>query len=235
MSAYSILAKHYDALMSHVDYREFVTRLDPLLNGAESVLDLGCGTGTIAALLSGRGYDVIGVDASCDMLAIARNKTDKVLFLQQDMTRLDLYGTVRAAVCTLDGLNYLTDEEDLRETLRRVALFLEPGGRFIFDMHATGVLASRHGKALISRTDDAFCAWEHIWKPPVCQITLNIFEREGALWRRSSERHAEREYQPGRVAELLKEAGFSKISVGVRGLNCFDANPEDRVFFVCEK
>ncbi len=235
MSAYSVLARHYDALMAHVDYTGFVEGLEPLLNGAKCVLDLGCGTGTVAALLSERGYDVIGVDSSEDMLAIARNKTDKVLFLRQDMTALDLYGTVQAAVCTLDGLNYLTDEKALREALRRVALFLEPGGRFVFDMHAPGLLASRHGMSLVSRTEDVFCVWEYSWKAPVCRISLNIFEREGAYWRRSSERHAEREYSPGRVVELLKEVGFSRVSADVAGLNHFDLDPGVRVFFVCER
>ncbi|MFR6394046.1 MAG: methyltransferase domain-containing protein [Oscillospiraceae bacterium] len=77
------------------------------------MLDLACGTGTVTWLLTGRGYEMIGADASEEMLAAAMMKSGSVegiapIFLHQSMPRLDLYGTVDAAICCLDSLNYLT-------------------------------------------------------------------------------------------------------------------------------
>ena len=97
------------------------------------VLDLACGTGTMTWLLTQRGYEVIGVDGSEDMLAAAMSKSGETqgvppVFLHQSMPRLDLYGTVDAAVCCLDSLNYLTDPKDVQRTFQRLHLFVAPAG-----------------------------------------------------------------------------------------------------------
>ena len=97
------------------------------------VLDLGCGTGTMTRLLRQKGYDMIGVDASAEMLEIARNHPDEgILYLQQDMREFELYGTVAAVVCVCDSLNYLLEEEDLAEVFSLVHNYLDQNGVFIF-------------------------------------------------------------------------------------------------------
>ena len=117
MSSYEGLAASYDALTTDVGYEKRADFLEKLFRRSRipvhTVLDLACGTGTMTWLLTGRGYELIGVDGSEEMLAAAMEKSGQgegipPIFLHQSMPQLDLYGTVDAAICCLDSLNYLT-------------------------------------------------------------------------------------------------------------------------------
>lgn len=141
--SYDVFARYYDALTQNVNYEEMADYLCALLDKeghkAGLTLDLACGTGSLTLALARRGLDIYGVDASMEMLSAAQEKAAEeelsILFLCQKMQTLDLYGTVNTVFCTLDSLNHLTREEDVRKTFSRVALFLEPNGYFIFDMN----------------------------------------------------------------------------------------------------
>ena len=100
------------------------------------VTELACGTGTMTKLLADDGYDMIGIDISYEMLDVARQKytDDNILFLNQDMRELDLYGTAAAMVCVCDGMNYITDEKELLKVFEKIKIFLDYNGVFIFDM-----------------------------------------------------------------------------------------------------
>ena len=143
MDAYTSFARVYDMFMDNVPYEEWCDYITGLLkeygisNGL--VLDLGCGTGSMTELLAARGFDMIGVDCSEDMLEMALEKRmasgRDILYLQQDMRDLELYGTVRAVVCLCDSINYLLDVQDLETVFRLVNNYLDPGGIFIFDLN----------------------------------------------------------------------------------------------------
>ena len=143
MDAYTSFARVYDMFMDNVPYEEWCDYITGLLkeygisNGLG--LDLGCGTGSMTELLAARGFDMIGVDCSEDMLEIALEKRmasgRDILYLQQDMRDLELYGTVRAVVCLCDSINYLLDVQDLETVFRLVNNYLDPGGIFIFDLN----------------------------------------------------------------------------------------------------
>lgn len=140
MSAYEGLARYYDALTGDVDYEAWLDWYLCWFGRSQApvklVLDLCCGTGTLTCLLAQKGYSTIGTDLSADMLTEAMEKSfdleleEPPLLLNQSASQLDLYGTVDACVCSLDSLNYVTDEGELREALRRVHTFLAPGGLF---------------------------------------------------------------------------------------------------------
>jgi SAM-dependent methyltransferase len=125
MSSYDALAASYDALTVDVEYRrraDYLTRqFHRSAFPVETVLDLACGTGTMACLLAERGYRMIAVDGSEEMLTQAAWKAAALeqppMFLHQSMPRLHLGMEVDAAISTLDALNYLTRTADLRETL----------------------------------------------------------------------------------------------------------------------
>ena len=141
MEAYTGFAEVYDIFMDNIPYEEWGKYLIALLeeyNVTEGlVLDLGCGTGTMTELLAAKGYDMIGVDYSEDMLEIAMEKREAsghdILYLLQDMREFELYGTVGAVISICDSVNYITEEEDLEEVFRLVNNYLDPKGVFIFD------------------------------------------------------------------------------------------------------
>ena len=132
MSAYDALAASYDDLTVDVQYEKRADFIEKLFRRSRipvhTVLDLACGTGAMTWLLTGRGYELIAVDGSEDMLAAAMGKSGTVegvapIFLHQSMPKLDLYGTVDAAICCLDSLNYLTRPADVQRTFQRLHLF----------------------------------------------------------------------------------------------------------------
>ena len=241
MNAYASLAGFYDSVMPEEEYRLWAQQCDSLFRprGIRTVLDLACGTGRLSWLLAELGYEVIGVDLSCEMLSVAAERGEErraeipPMFLNQALQELDLYGTVQAAICSMDGLNYLP-EEDLRETLRRLRLFLEPGGILLFDLNTPEKFRSMDGETYAEETEDAFCVWraELEEDEKSCVFGMDIFLREGRLWRREQEEHVEYVHTPERIAALVEAAGFAR-PVLCSGLPlALAAGAEDRLFFL---
>lgn len=231
MSAYGPLAGFYDALTGDVPYGAFADFYEKLLSRAGrkslTLLDLCCGTGTLTCLMAERGHELIGVDASGDMLAVAQSKLDtldcrvKPLFLCQEASELDLYGTVEGAYCSLDGMNYIPPEE-LPELFRRLHLFIEPGGVLAFDIHAPEHLRELDGGTFVDETEDMLCLWrgEFDREENALFYGMDIFRRRGALWEREEEEHWEYAHEPERLRELLTAAGFTHVELitdGVQG------------------
>lgn len=224
MSRYGPLSGSYDAFTRDVNYEGWADYLERHFKrrkqGINTVLDLACGTGSLSLLLAQRGYEVIGVDVSPDMLARAAEKAQRVpdmgtapFFLCQPMERLNLYGTVDACVCMLDGVNHVIRPKNLAKAFSRVRLFLEPGGLFVFD-----ALTPTHFEALdeglfIDETDDAYCIWrtEYSKRRRICGYAMDLFTREGAGWQREQEYNEEFAYTPAELLQMLTDAGFSDI------------------------
>ena len=247
MNAYRGLAASYDSLQSEVDYKALASSCAALFACAErkveTVLDLACGTGTLLCELAGMGYETIGIDGSPDMLSVAAQKCASLpqgcvrpLLLGQTMEQLDLYGTVDAAVCTLDGMNYL-DGEGLRETLRRLRLFIAPGGVFVFDVNSPARFRSMDGKVFASESEDALSLWRCRFdeEDGECVIELDVFSRSGRLWSRSSEEHVEFFHSAEALRSALGAAGFS----AERELDGYPGALADgegaRLVFVCKR
>lgn len=222
--SYSYFASAYDLLTENVEYSRRADYICSLLseNGINGglLLDLACGTGSMSIELSKRGFDVTGVDLSGEMLSEAQNKMyecgEKILFLCQDMRSLDLYGTVGCAVCTLDSLNHLTDENDLLKTFRNVALFLEDNGIFIFDMNTPYKHREILGNnSFIYELDNLFCVWQNTLSDDgvTVEINLDFFENQGDnTYTRYSENFFEKAYESEKVKSLLEQADFTFIN-----------------------
>ena len=203
MSSYQQLAGAYDELTWDVGYEKRADFLEKLFRRSRipvhTVLDLACGTGSMTWLLAGRGYELIAVDGSQEMLAAAREKSAPAevppLFLHQSMPRLDLYGTVDAAICCLDSLNYLTDPRDVQRTLRRLHLFISPGGLLAFDVRLPERLAALDGQVFLDETEDTYCVWRTEYRRGLCTYYMDLFTlAEDGSWDRSFELHRQRGY-----------------------------------------
>lgn len=218
MSSYSVFAKYYDDLMDEVDY---ASRTEYILEifrrhrlKYNSVLDLACGTGNISFELAKAGFDVIGADISEEMLAQAYAKVTtpgNPAFICQDMCTLDLYGTVGAAVCALDGINHLTNIKSVKQAFSRVSLFLENDGLFVFDLNSPYKIAEIFAdNAYIYDKKDIYCVWQNSYnfKNKICDFDLTFFERNGEKYTRSGEAFAERAYSTKQIKTYLKEVGL---------------------------
>jgi ubiquinone/menaquinone biosynthesis C-methylase UbiE len=207
------------------------------------LLDLCCGTGKMTEAYVKAGFDVIGADLSEEMLDIARARFaetgSNVLLLCQDMRELDLFGTINACVCTLDSVNHLTDERDVLRAFRRVSLFTEPGGAFVFDVNTPYKHAEVLGNnAFVFEDETAFLVWQNFYEPADCTVVeaLDLFvENADGTYTREQDEIVERAYEPALLERLLYEAGFSSVET-FGDLELSPPNETDeRLWFVAKK
>lgn len=244
MNSYSVLSEYYDRFTDDVPYEKWVEYFEAIFKKEglkpHLVLDLACGTGTITKLLAQKGYEMIGCDLSVEMLTQAMNKTlgmeHAPIFLNQSMDELDLYGTIDACVCCLDSLNYITNPGTLEKAFKRVSLFMEPDGIFIFDVNTRKKLEAISGQSFVREDGDVFCVWQAVLDGEICSYDFDIFENtKDNRWERYKETHRERIYDTEELKQYLTEAGFSDICVypelGFEPLK----GDEHRLFFTARK
>lgn len=244
MEAYTDFAYVYDTFMDETPYdkwRDFIVETiekygiskpvkrleslqeprtleaDSLKEERNLILDLGCGTGTLTELLAEKGYDMIGVDNSADMLELAMEKRDSMghetLYLLQDMRELELYGTVGTAVSVCDSLNYILSEEELLQVFKLVENYLFPEGIFIFDFNTVYKYAEVIGDVTIAENREA-CSfiWENTYYPEEAlnEYEVTVFVRDGQeeCYRKFSETHYQRGYTEEQMRRLLAAAGM---------------------------
>ncbi|MGI6094672.1 MAG: class I SAM-dependent DNA methyltransferase [Lachnospiraceae bacterium] len=223
MSAYQSFARVYDMFMDNIPYEEWCDYLEELLKeyGIEDglVLELGCGTGSMTQLLADRGYDMIGVDNSEDMLEIAAEKRERsgsgILYLLQDMREFELYGTVRAIVSVCDSMNYILEEEDLLKVFRLVNNYLDPGGLFLFDLNTVYKYQQVGDDTIAENREDGSFIWENFYdeEEAINEYDLTLFiPEENGLFRKYEETHLQKAYEIHTIKRLLKEAGLEYIT-----------------------
>ena len=245
MEAYRNLALSYDRLTNDVDYKATVDFYWQILNTQglqpRTAVDLACGTGSVALLLAQRGYRVIGVDLSEEMLTVAQQRASDLpnmpLFVCQPLQQMRLPRGVDMALCALDGLDYILDPVDCKEAIRRVYKALNPGGIFIFDVNTPEKLRAMDGQVFLDEDDDVYCVWrgEFDEETNICSYGMDLFQREGKVWRRSFEEHREYAYTVQQLTEYLKAAGFTRIRVYADGKLEAPGEGEQRIYFSARK
>ncbi|MBR5517487.1 MAG: class I SAM-dependent methyltransferase [Clostridia bacterium] len=237
MESYTDFAYIYDKLIDQ-DYEKWADYIEEIFKkhnvNPKLVLDLGCGTGSITNILAKRGYDMIGVDLSPDMLNVARDKAMEegldVLYLCQDIREFELYGTVDAIICTLDVLNYITEPKDLQQVFALVKNYLNPDGIFVFDINTEHKLKNVLGNnTFINDENGIFYTWENEYNNNISNQFLTFFaETEDGLYERFDEQHIQRAYT---IDEIKEKLAVNKLSFeGEYKLFSFDTPGSD-----CEK
>ena len=222
MNAYTDFAQLYDRLMKgDIEYGKYADYIENLFDlhgrAPELVCDLACGTGNMTIQLAKRGYSMTGVDRSADMLNIARDKSEglDILYLNQSIASLDLYGSMGAFICVIDGFNYILAPKALENALRRIrTCFLDPDGILIFDVSSRYKLKNIIGSdTFIHSEEDLFYAWRnrYIEKHNISDMLLDFFVKNGDGYRRFEERHLQRAWSEDELRFMLDRAGFTEV------------------------
>lgn len=256
MQPYTGFASVYDMFMDNVPYEEWAEYICDLLRrhqiNSGLVLELGCGTGNLTRQLAAKGYDMIGVDNSEEMLSIARDKSensdDSILYLCQDMREFELYGTVSAAISVCDSMNYILSEEELLQIFQLVNNYLDPQGIFIFDYDTPYAYKEIIGDSTIAENrEEGSFIWENTYyeEEQLNEINLTLFipekasDRkqlpEGKRYYKYEETHYRRAFSIDKVKRLIEEAGMECVAVYDMLSESEPRKDSDRVYFVARE
>jgi len=242
--AYSKLAESYDGFMKDVSYEGWSGFITGRLKkyGIEDglVCDLGCGSGTVTTLLSDAGYNMTGVDSSPEMLGRAASKKEDrdILYLQQDITSFELYGTMRAFVSTGDALNYITDRRALKHVFELVHNYLDPEGIFIFDMHTPAYYDRLGNRVYGDATEEAGYIWRNSYNRAtgINEYDLTLFTATGnGNYIRSEETHEQRAYSVGYIKRIASKCGFEVLETRADYTEKKGRGWSDRVVYIIRK
>lgn len=246
--SYGIFSSVYDILTENVEYERIAHKICSLLhkNGVNGglLLDLGCGTGTLSFLLEKKGYDIIGVDASEDMLMVANEKkydeNSSAMFLCQKGEELDLYGTIDCAVSSLDTINHIDSLQKIEKAFSLVSLFMNMGGIFIFDMNTP----YKHEKILGNNTfvydmDEVYCVWQNSFDKEDCTTTIDldffIKNEDDDGYERYSESFCEFSYSVEDIIKIIEKTGFTLLEMFDDYSDIMPGDKTERITFVCKK
>lgn len=240
--SYRSFASVYDEFMDGTDYQQVADNIQDMITrygvskpsqkrtGASEardvllaaeknlVVDLACGTGKLTEILADRGYDVMGIDLSEEMLGMALERRDRLrhrtLYLCQDMRQFELYGTAGTFVSVGDSVNYLLTDEDMVKLFKRVNTFLFPGGIFVFDFKTLYLFRDVIGDRTIAEDrEDCSFIWDN-WFDGVTGINeydLSLFIRDREddnVFRKYQEIHRQRGYTLEEMKKFAQSAGL---------------------------
>lgn len=244
MESYTVLAEFYDQLTTDVPYQNWADYIEKQFarqkHPVSTIVELGCGTGTLASILAARGYQITAVDLSPDMLSVAAEKCEglNVQLVCQDMSRLALPEQVDAVICCLDSLNYVTKPALVQRTFQRVFSALKPGGLFLFDVKTPFALEGADGQVYIDENEEVYCVWrgEYDKRRRICSYGIDLFAlQDNGSWWRDGEYHEEYAYTMEELTSWLSDAGFQRIKQFGNLRFTSPKEGEERVFFTARK
>lgn len=228
----------YDEFMNDVPYDKWVDYILKLYNKynltPSLICELGCGTGNITSILANKGYDMIGIDLSFDMLSVARQKDSSSLYLEQDITEFELFGSVDSFISICDTLNYILDEEKLLDTFKLANYYLNDNGIFIFDLNTIykfkNILKNNTFK---HKGENCSYVWENNFNLDSCINEYNVtFKINGKEF---NEKHYEKGYTINDIKQLIRKSGLKLLDI----YDAFTFNEPNekskRIYFITKK
>lgn len=215
---YGSFAKGYYRLMKGNDYESIAEYYEKIFKkeniSPELILDLGCGAGSLTKVMADKGYDMIGIDISEDMLNLAKNENqhDNILYLCQDMREFELYGTVDVIYSSYDCINYITSKRDLKKVFALAGNYLNPDGIMIFDLNTDAyfknVLAEN---THVFEEDDVYLVWQSGYEKRKCTFYLDMFYKNGKNYERFYEEQEQRAYSRAETENAVSGSGLKII------------------------
>lgn len=220
MCGYGEFAAAYDLLTFNVPYDEIADYYAEILckmTSGKRLLDMGCGTGSLTVRLAERGFDVIGQDASPEMLSVAAGKSSEVMWICQNMEETDIGGEVDAVISTLDSVNHLDGREAFLNCFRQAAECLPGGGVFVFDVNTV----YKHREILGNNTfiydvDGVYCVWQNSFDLADNGVDIELdlfFENENGTYSRGGESFREIAFSKDEYCQMLEKAGFEVVNI----------------------
>ncbi len=248
MSSYETFSEVYDEFMDNLPYDEWVEYMDSLLReqGVEPgalLMELGCGTGKVTEMFYDRGYKMVGLDLSADMLGIAmdkgRSKDGEILYLLQDMTEMELYGTFDAFYSIGDSMNYILEPEDLTRVFSLVNNYLDPNGVFIFDLKTQYLFEEvMADNTFADDREEISFIWDNYYyeDEKINEYGVNIFLRaEDGRYDKFMETHYQKAYSVDEVKAMIEAGGMEFVAV----YDAFTKNPprpdSERLYYIARK
>ena len=209
------------------------------------VLDCACGTGRLTKILYERGFDMIGLDISENMLDTAREVCAglPVLFICQDMCDMDLFGSIAAITCMTDSVNHITNRKSLEQFFAKAHNFLDQGGVLIFDVLTDNYFVGMEdGKCFFEDYDWGSCFWTGVYdsKKRICKYNISYFEYTGTkngndTYIRTDDYISEKIWSTGTLNSALLRAGFVQVRM-YEDTFFTEANKNShRIYFVAVK
>lgn len=231
---YKIFAKYYDAIMDNrasetVQIEKMIKKYNPQ---AKTILDLGCGTGTILKYFFGRGYDVLGIDKSASMLKIAQKKLPTKNILCQNMTTFTISRRFDVVLCLFDSINHILNFADWKNLFVCVKAHLNPKGVFIFDMNTLNKLNNlTRQPTIIKKIDNGKMAMDVFLDNDVYNFEIKITTKKDDRMLKLKEIIKERSFPITLVKQNLEKI-FGKVILTNQNGGTVSEHSR-RVFFVC--
>lgn len=245
---YSVLSQIYDQLMVNVDYEMWASYIESLIleqgPKPQNILELGCGSGNVTEKLLEKGYEVVGIDYSEEMLEIAEEKTEEfgnnIIYIQQDLREIDFeVYEIDTVISANDTFNYMTDIKDIEHVLTYLYPRIKKGGQLVFDISSQYKLENVLGNNTYGESfDDMVYLWENFYdkEQKLINMEINFFEKSEKTYKRFSETHIQKAYTVEEIKKLLQKIGYENIKIYAdfekeEGYK----NNSQRIFFSCRK